>query len=71
MRLNFKARLTNDAPSASGIVNVAQITADNATLAKTNSVVVIADPFGTVFSGRGGASAVVAGARFRYSATRT
>ncbi len=63
VRLNFKARLKNDAPSASGIVNVAQLTADNATLAKTNSVVVIADPFGTVFSGRGGASTIVAGAR--------
>ena len=63
VRLNFKARLNNDAPSASGIVNVAQLTADNATLTKTNSVVVIADPFGTVFSGRGGAGAVVAGAR--------
>ncbi len=62
-RLNFKARLTNEASSALGIVNVAQLTADNTTLTKTNSVVVIADPFGTVFSGRGGASAVVAGAR--------
>ena len=63
VRLNFKARLKNDAPSASGIVNVAQLTADNATLTKTNSVVVIVDPFGTVFSGRGGANAIVAGAR--------
>jgi uncharacterized repeat protein (TIGR01451 family) len=63
VRLNFKARLNNDAPSASGIVNVAQLTADNATLTRTNSVVVIADPFGTVFSGRGGASASVAGAK--------
>lgn len=63
VRLNFKARLKNDAPSASGIVNVAQLAADNATLTKTNSVVVIVDPFGTVFSGRGGSNAIVAGAR--------
>lgn len=62
VRLNFKARLTNEVSSALGIVNVAQITADNATPTKTNSVVVIADPFGTVFSGRGGAGVVVAGA---------
>jgi uncharacterized repeat protein (TIGR01451 family)/fimbrial isopeptide formation D2 family protein len=63
VRLNFKARLNSDATGASGIVNVAQLSADNATSIKTNSVVVIADPFGTVFSGRGGASSPVAGAR--------
>jgi len=63
VRLSFRAQLNNSAPAAIGLVNVAQITADNATLTKTNSVVVVADPFGTVFAGRGGASVPVPGAR--------
>ncbi len=63
MRFSFKAQLTHNTPGAIGLLNVAQIIADNAALAKTNSVVVIADPFGTVFAGRAGASVPVPGAR--------
>ena len=63
VRLTFRAQLNNSAPAAIGLVNVAQIAADNATLTKSNSVVVVADPFGTVFAGRGGASVPVPGAR--------
>ncbi|MGH9928107.1 MAG: isopeptide-forming domain-containing fimbrial protein [Pyrinomonadaceae bacterium] len=63
VRLSFRAQLNNSAPAAIGIVNVAQLVADNATLTKTNSVVVVVDPFGTVFAGRGGASFPVPGAR--------
>jgi uncharacterized repeat protein (TIGR01451 family) len=62
VRLSFRAQLSNNAPVATGIINLAQLTADNATSASTNSVVVVADPFGTVFSGRGGAGSPVPGA---------
>ncbi|HEV7472931.1 MAG TPA: hypothetical protein VGN90_02710 [Pyrinomonadaceae bacterium] len=62
VRLSFRAQLSNNAAAAVGLVNVAQLLADNAALAKTNSVVVVVDPFGTVFSGRGGASVPVPGA---------
>ena len=62
VRLTFKAQLVHDAPGAVGLINVAQVIADNAPLTKTNSVVVIADPFGTVFAGRAGASVPVPGA---------
>ena len=62
VRLTFKAQLGQDAPGAVGLINVAQVIADNAALTKTNSVVVIADPFGTVFAGRAGASVPVPGA---------
>lgn len=62
VRLTFRAQLNNSAAAAIGLVNVAQVLADNATLVRTNSVVVVADPFGTVFAGRGGASVPVPGA---------
>ena len=63
VRLTFKAQLGNNAPGAVGLINVAQLFADNAAPNRTNSVVVVADPFGTVFAGRGGASVPVPGAR--------
>jgi uncharacterized repeat protein (TIGR01451 family) len=62
VRLSFKAQLGPDAPGAVGLINVAQVIADNAALTKTNAVVVVADPFGTVFAGRAGASVPVPGA---------
>lgn len=62
VRLSFRAQLGNDVPAAIGLINVAQVRADNAVLISTNSVVVVADPFGTVFAGRAGGSAAVPGA---------
>jgi uncharacterized repeat protein (TIGR01451 family) len=62
VRLNFKAQLGNDAPAAVGLINVAQVKADNAPSVTTNTVVAVADPFGTVFAGRGGASVPIPGA---------
>ena len=63
VRFSFNAQLGSNASGATGIVNVAQLFADNAPVTKTNSVVVVADPFGTVFSGRGGPGSPVSGAR--------
>jgi len=62
VKLSFKAQLGSDTPAALGIINVAQVVAENAAPIKTNSVVVVADPFGTVFAGRGGASVPIPGA---------
>ncbi len=62
VRLSFKAQLGNNAPAAAGLINMAQVIADNTPLTKTNTVVVVADPFGTVFAGRGGANAPIPGA---------
>ena len=62
VRLSFRAQLGNNAPAALGLVNVAQVVADNATPTRTNAVVVLADPFGTVFVGRAGGSVPVPGA---------
>src|SRR2546425_1724573 len=62
VRFTFKAQLSSDAPGASGLINLAHLFADNAALTKSNSVVVVADPFGTVFAGRAGASVPVPGA---------
>lgn len=63
VRFSFKAQLAHDAPGAVGLINVAQVIADNAAVTRTNTVVVIADPFGTVFAGRAGATVPVPGAR--------
>jgi uncharacterized repeat protein (TIGR01451 family) len=63
IRLTFRAQLSGNAPGATGLINVAQVFADNASLTKTNSAIVIADPFGTVFAGRAGSSVPVPGAR--------
>lgn len=71
VRLSLKAQLGNDTSGATGIVNVAQLFADNASVTKSNSVVVVADPFGTVFSGRGGAASPVSGARVSVFSDRT
>jgi uncharacterized repeat protein (TIGR01451 family) len=62
VKFSLKAQLGADTPAALGIVNVAQIIAENAAPIKTNTVVVVADPFGTVFAGRGGASVPITGA---------
>lgn len=62
VRFTFKAQLGITASAGIGLVNVAQVFSDNTSVAKTNSVVVLADPFGTVFSGRGGAASPVPGA---------
>lgn len=62
VRLTFRAQLGDNVPAAIGLVNVAQVRADNAVSISTNSVVVVADPFGTVFAGRAGGSVPVPGA---------
>ena len=62
IRITFRAQLTSNAAAAVGLINFARVIADNATLTKTNSAVVVADPYGTVFAGRAGASVPIPGA---------
>lgn len=62
IRITFRAQLTGNATGAVGLINFAEVIADNAALIRTNSAVVVADPFGTVFAGRAGASVPIPGA---------
>lgn len=61
--LSFRAQLGPAASGAIGLINFAHLGADNAQPTKSNSAVVVADPFGTVFAGRAGASVPIAGAK--------
>jgi uncharacterized repeat protein (TIGR01451 family) len=63
VRVFFKAKLVGNAPAGVGISNSAQISAQNAQLAESTTAVVVVDPFGVVFSGRGGAASPIPGAR--------
>ncbi|HEX8710026.1 MAG TPA: hypothetical protein VF723_17425 [Pyrinomonadaceae bacterium] len=63
VRISFMARLNGSAPAGVGVVNEAALSADNASAIKSTTAVVIVDPFGMVFAGRGGGNAPVAGAR--------
>ncbi len=63
VRISFDARLTGNAPAGVGVINGATVSGQNVTATSSTTAVVVADPFGTVFSGRGGAAAPVSGAR--------
>jgi uncharacterized repeat protein (TIGR01451 family) len=63
VRLSFRAQLGADAAAAIGLINFAHLGADNAVPTDSNSAIVFADPFGTVFAGRGGAGVPIPGAR--------
>ena len=62
IRLTLRAQMNGSAATAVGLINFAQVLADNAAPARTNSAVVVTDPFGTVFAGRAGASVPIPGA---------
>jgi uncharacterized repeat protein (TIGR01451 family) len=62
VRVLFDAQLNGSAPGAVGLINVAQLAASNITTTNSTAAVVIADPFGTVFAGRAGASVPILGA---------
>src|SRR2546423_3374263 len=63
VRINFKATLNANTPSGEGVTNVANLSAQNAPPAKSSMAVVVVDPFGTVFAGRGGSASPIPGAR--------
>jgi uncharacterized repeat protein (TIGR01451 family) len=63
VHISFSARLTGNAPAGIGVVNSAMVSGQNATATSSTKAVVVVDPFGVIFSGRGGAAAPVSGAR--------
>ncbi|PYS67344.1 MAG: hypothetical protein DMF69_23310, partial [Acidobacteria bacterium] len=63
VRITFRARLVGVVPAGSGVVNTAQIRADNAQLVSTSTATAIVNPIGSVFAGRAGSSVSLAGAR--------
>ncbi|MDT4897194.1 MAG: hypothetical protein QOH25_2271 [Acidobacteriota bacterium] len=60
--ISFNARLTGNAPAGVGVINSAVVSGQNAAAISSSTAVVVVDPFGTVFSGRGGAAAPIGGA---------
>ena len=65
VRIAFRARLIGTVPSGTGVVNTAVVSADNAQSLSTSAATVIVNPFGTLYAGRAGSSAPVAGARIQ------
>src|SRR5437763_815368 len=63
IRISFKAQLTGAMAGGTGVVNNASVTADNAAPVKSVDATVVFDPFGLVYSARGGASSPIVGAR--------
>ncbi len=59
IRLSFKARLTGNAPAGVGVINGAMVTGQNVVPTESTTAVVVIDPFGVVFSGRGGAASPI------------
>lgn len=69
VQVRFQATVSyNDQPGR-GIVNVAQINSSNAPAVSTSQAIVVIDPFGTVYAGRGGASMPIPNARVAISTT--
>ena len=60
--VTFKALVGSGSAPGQGIVNVANVSADNAVTADTTQAIAVIDPFGTVYAARGGASSPIAGA---------
>lgn len=63
VRVSFKAIISGDVSPGRGIVNIAKITADNASAEDTTAASAVVDPFGTVYAARGGASHPIPGAQ--------
>lgn len=63
IHLSFRAQLSASASAAIGLINFAHLGADNAPPTQSNSAVVVADPFGTVFAGRAGSSVPIPNAK--------
>src|SRR5947209_198605 len=62
VHISFQARVSASTPSGVGINNIATVSAQNATAVQSTTATVVIDPFGVVFSGRGGAAAPISAA---------
>ncbi len=61
-RLSFRCHVSGAAPGGTGLVNTANVVADNVSPIVSARAVAIIDPFGVVFAGRAGAEAPISGA---------
>lgn len=62
VRISFQARLLGNVPGGVGVNNTATISGQNVAPTESTTAVVVVDPFGVVFSGRGGAASPIPGA---------
>lgn len=63
VNISFRARLIAGLPAGAGVLNTAELTGANTAPATSTTAIVVVDPFGTVFSGRGGGALAIPGAR--------
>jgi uncharacterized repeat protein (TIGR01451 family) len=63
VRISINARTFGSVIGGVGLVNTANLTADNATRIDTSHATAVVNPFGLVFAGRTGSSAPIPGAR--------
>lgn len=61
--ISFRVRLVTGIAAGAGVLNVAELAGQNVPPTNSSMAVVIVDPFGTVFSGRGGSAASISGAQ--------
>ncbi|HEY3025196.1 MAG TPA: hypothetical protein VGJ55_03495 [Pyrinomonadaceae bacterium] len=61
--ISFRARLIGSVPGGAGITNFANLTGQNLAPVTSSTAIVVIDPFGTVFAGRAGSAAPIAGAQ--------
>ncbi|HLE62389.1 MAG TPA: hypothetical protein VI750_04575, partial [Pyrinomonadaceae bacterium] len=62
IRITIRGRLSDGAPAGFGVPNFAEFTGQNVVPTRSSTALVVADPFGTVFSGRSGGAAPIPGA---------
>ncbi len=63
VNISFRARLIAGLPPGVGVLNSAELTGANVAPVNSSTAIVVVDPFGTVFSGRGGSALPIPGAR--------
>ncbi|HVG29542.1 MAG TPA: hypothetical protein VM864_07565, partial [Pyrinomonadaceae bacterium] len=60
---SFRARVTGEIHPGGGAVNVATVTGENVERTDSSAATAVINPFGVVFSGRGGGTTTISGAR--------
>ncbi|HEY0004105.1 MAG TPA: hypothetical protein VGB17_04775 [Pyrinomonadaceae bacterium] len=63
VNISFKARLSGNAPAATGVANFVSVTGQNVSPTPSTQAVVVIDPFGIVFSARAGSASPIPGAQ--------
>lgn len=71
VNISFRARLIAGLPAGVGVLNSADLTGANIPPVTSSTAIVVVDPFGTVFSGRGGSALPIPGARVSLQVNQT